>query len=253
MTQLSADNVSLNAGQTELFAKVNLSLAPGKLSCLIGPNGAGKSSLLTCLAGLKKPATGTVLLNGENLSGMSSTERAKQLSYLPQNRQLSWPISVEDAVALGRFAYGGTPARLSEADRIAVDEALDICELNGLRKRATDTLSGGELSRVHFARAFAGKAPLLIADEPLTALDPKHQLRVMRLIQRFTENGGTALVVLHDIALAAQFADVLLWMRFGRLVDEGSPAKTLTEQNMSRVFDVSARIEDGRLVSITDA
>ena len=156
-------------------------------------------------------------------------------------------------MALGRFAYGGTPAHLSEADRIAVDEALDICELNELRKRATDTLSGGELSRVHFARAFAGKAPLLIADEPLTALDPKHQLRVMRLIQRFTENGGTALIVLHDIALAAQFADVLLWIRFGRLVDEGPPASTFTEKNMSRVFDVDARIDNGRLISIADA
>ncbi len=253
MTQLTAENVSLKAGQTELFAKVNLSLAPGKLTCLIGPNGAGKSSLLTCLAGLKKPATGTVALNGESLTAMSSTDRAKQLSYLPQNRQLSWPISVEDAVALGRFAYGGTPARLSEADRIAVDHALNICELNELRKRATDTLSGGELSRVHFARAFAGKAPLLIADEPLTALDPKHQIRVMRLIQRFTENGGTALIVLHDIALAAQFADVLLWMRFGRLVDEGPPASTFTEKNMSRVFDVDARIDNGRLISIADA
>lgn len=253
MKQLTAENVSLKAGQTELFAKVNLSLAPGKLTCLIGPNGAGKSSLLTCLAGLKKPATGTVALNGESLTAMSSTDRAKQLSYLPQNRQLSWPISVEDAVALGRFAYGGTPARLSEADRIAVDDALNICELNELRKRATDTLSGGELSRVHFARAFAGKAPLLIADEPLTALDPKHQIRVMRLIQRFTENGGTALIVLHDIALAAQFADVLLWMRFGRLVDEGPPASTFTEKNMSRVFDVDARIDNGRLISIADA
>ena len=252
MTRLEAHQISLNAGRKSLFSDISLQLKTGRLTCLIGPNGAGKSSLLSCLAGLRAADRGEVTLNGVRLSSVTSAVRAQKISYLPQSRHLSWPISVEDAVALGRFAYGGTPARLSRADQLAVDQALATCELTELRERATDTLSGGELSRVHFARAFASKAPLLIADEPLTALDPKHQIRIMKLIKRFTESGSTALVVLHDISLAAQFADQLIWMRDGRIISEGPPAETLTSEAMEAVFDVTADIQNGRLISVSD-
>lgn len=252
MSLLSARNVSAQARNTPLLKSVSAELSAGELVCLIGPNGAGKSSLIRCMAGVHAIDAGDIALDGEPIMGFSPTERARKISYLPQTRPLAWPVRVCDAVALGRFAYGASPGRLSAADSHAVRKAIEDCDLTGFETRRTDTLSGGELARVHLARAMASEAPLILADEPLAALDPKHQLRLMRLMKRFTSAGGSALLVLHDIALAAQFADRLIWMRDGRIVESGSPAETLTRDTMKAVFDVHAQI-DGWQVTILDA
>ena len=171
---------------------------------------------------------------------------------MPQQRPLAWPNTVRDVVSLGRYAYGAAPGRLSAKDAAAVDAAIARCDLTGLAHRQTDTLSGGELARVHCARAFAAEAPLLIADEPVAALDPRHQFRIMDIIADFVAAGGGALVVLHDITLAARYASRMIWMKQGRIVADGAPEETLTAARMAEVYGVQARV-DGRRVEIEGA
>ena len=234
----------------ELFGEINLSFEPGTLTCILGPNGAGKSSLLKALSGLSKLHTGEVRLEGRNMAAFNPADRARKVSYLPQIRPLAWPIGVADAVALGRFAYGASPGQLREADRRAVEAAIEKCDLNPLRQRRTDTLSGGELARVHMARVFASEAPNLLADEPLAALDPRHQLRIMDLLTSYCRSGGCAVVVMHDMALAARYADRLVWMLDGRVQADGSPTETLTSDVIKKVFCVDAKIS-GDQISLT--
>ena len=242
MTELVASKVCLKVGTTSIVEDVSVSLRPNELVAILGPNGAGKTSLLRTLLGISKPTSGSAKLNSENCYSMSPSERAKIVSYLPQRRPLAWPYRVRDVVALGRFAHGAALGRLSIVDNAAVDDAIAACKLGELQHRGTDNLSGGELARVHFARAIAGKAPLLIADEPVAELDPKHQLLVADLIRQFVDDGGGALVVLHEVALAARFADRLIWMKEGSIIAEGSPAETLTSKIMQDVYGVRAHV-----------
>jgi iron complex transport system ATP-binding protein len=173
---------------------------------------------------------------------MPPAERARYVSYLPQRRPLAWPNKVHDIVALGRFAHGAALGRLGPEDAQAVREAIAACDLETLATRDADTLSGGEIARVHFARALAARAPLLIADEPTAALDPMHQLGIANLLRQFVDGGGGALVVLHDVGLAARFADRLIWMRDGRIVADGTPTGTLSAELMHQVYGVRAHV-----------
>lgn len=240
---LIARGITVEAGGATLVADAALTVSPGELVVLLGPNGAGKTSLLRAALGLA-PSSGTTTLNGEAVAAIDPATRARALSYLPQARPLAWPARVRDVVALGRFAHGVTLGRLSLRDAEAVDTALVRCDLIPLADRATDTLSGGELARVHLARALAAQVPLIVADEPVAALDPRHQHRVMDLLRDFVRGGGGALAVLHDLALAAAYADRLVWMKDGSVVAEGSVRETMTVERIAQVYGVRARIID---------
>jgi len=241
---LIARGIGVEAGGTTLVADADLTVSPSELVVLLGPNGAGKTSLLRAAIGLAD-ASGSATLDGQTTASMPAAARARALSYLPQMRPLAWPARVRDVVALGRFAHGVTLGRLSPRDAEAVDAALVRCDLIPLADRATDTLSGGELARVHLARALAAEAPLIVADEPVAALDPRHQHRVMGLLRDFVRDGGGALAVLHDLALAAAYADRLVWMKDGRVVAEGSVRETMTVERIAEIYGVRARIIDG--------
>ena len=162
---LQARNLTIVAGEATLVEAASFSLQAGELVALLGPNGAGKTSLLRGAIGLTLPTAGWARIDGEDTIRMTSRRRARRLAYLPQNRPLAWPNPVRDVVALGRFSHGAALGRLRGADRRAVERALAACDLDRLARRSTATLSGGELARVHCARAFAAEAPLLIADD----------------------------------------------------------------------------------------
>ncbi len=247
MTELAVRALTVVRDGATLVDDASFRFRTGELVALLGPNGAGKTTLLRAALGLVPPAGGTATLAGDDTQRLSPRKRARQASYLPQLRPLAWPSPVRDVVALGRFSHGAALGRLGDADRRAVAGALESCGLAALADRATDTLSGGELARVHFARAFAAEAPLLIADEPVAALDPRHQHRVMELVRSFVDKGGGALVVLHDIGIAARFADRLLWMRGGRVVADGTPAETLSAERLAEVYGVRASVEGLRV------
>ena len=242
MTELRAENITVRAGENTLLQDASLTLGAGKLAAILGPNGAGKTTLLRALLGYVKPDEGCALIGGDDAQSLSPINRARRISYLPQTRTMAWPNIVRDVVALGRYSHGASLGRLSKTDAAAVDAAIKACDIAHLSSRRADTLSGGELARVHCARAFAAQAPLLIADEPTAALDPRHQHRVMALMRSFANKDRGVLMVLHDVSLAAQYADRLIWMKDGRIESIGTPKETLTAERLADVYGVKARV-----------
>ena len=242
MAELAAYGVSVTLGGHRILHDASLRLGPGELVALLGPNGAGKTTLLRALLGLVQRSGGRVRIGGDDPARLPASERARRIAYLPQSRPLAWPIRVRDVVALGRFAHGASIGRLRGADAAAVERALLACGVGRLADRPCDTLSGGELARVHVARAMAAEAPFLIADEPTAALDPLHRHRIMGLVRACAGGGGGVLVVLHEAALAARFADRLVWLADGRIVADGPPEETLTPQRLAEVYGVRARV-----------
>lgn len=243
MVELTVDNATLRTGATTLVDNVSLKLRPGELVAIVGENGAGKSSLMRAIAGYLPLTSGQCIVGGRPVASLSAVERARHIAWLPQSVPLAWPIRVRDAVALGRFAHGAAPHRLTHKDERAVEHALAACDLMALAKRSTATLSGGELARVHIARALAGEAPILLADEPVAALDPRHVLAIMRLIRTSVDSGQSALIVLHDLGLAARFADRIIGMRQGSILVDGRPGDVVTPGWIQQLFDVASTVD----------
>ena len=254
MAELAVDRLCVSLGGREVVRDASWRLAAGELVALLGANGAGKTTVLRGVLGLTPRASGEVRVGADDPVRMSPPTRARCIAYLPQVRPLAWPVRVWDVVALGRFAYGTAPDRLRAADEEAVARAVRACDLERFVERSCTTLSGGELARVHVARALAADAPFLLADEPTAALDPRHQHQVMQLLRAGADAGRGVLVVMHDAALAARVADRLLWMAGGRIVADGSPEATLTPARMAEVYGVRAvvrRVERDWLISVT--
>ncbi|AKM06172.1 ABC transporter ATP-binding protein [Pelagerythrobacter marensis] len=243
MSVLEAHGLTYHAQGKPLVTDASFRLEPGELTMLIGPNGSGKSTLLRLALGLLAPDVGEALIDGTNVRTLSPVARARKAAHLPQTRPLAWPMPVRDVIALGRFAYGAAPGRLAAEDSAAVARAIAACRLAGFEDRAADTLSGGELARVHLARALATEAPLLIADEPVAALDPRYQHEVAQLFAHAAHEGRGVLTVVHDLPLAARYADRLIWMKDGRIVANGTVEETMTAARLADVFGIAAKIE----------
>ena len=254
MAELTVDRLYVTLGGHPVVRGATWRLVGGELVALLGANGAGKTTVLRAALGLVPRSAGTVGIGGDDPARMSPSHRARCIAYLPQIRPLAWPVRVRDVVALGRFAHGATLGRLGPADEQAVAHAVRACDLERFVERLCTTLSGGELARVHVARALAADAPFLLADEPTAALDPLHQHQVMQLLRAGADAGRGVLVVMHDAVLAARIADRLLWMANGRIVADGSPEATLTPTRLAEVYGVRAevrRMQRDWLISVT--
>jgi len=252
MSVLEARALAYRTEGAPLVEEAGFRLAPGELTMLIGPNGSGKTTLLRLALGLLQPDSGAATIDGEDVRALSPAARARKIAYLPQARPLAWPMPVRDVITLGRFAHGAAPGRLSAGDLTAVERAVAACRLAGFEGRTADTLSGGELARVHLARALASETPLLLADEPVAALDPRYQHEVARLFAETARAGRGVLTVVHDLALAARYAERLIWMKAGRIVADGSVAETMTAERLAEVFGIDAQVERcGTQVALT--
>jgi iron complex transport system ATP-binding protein len=237
---LTAQGLGVTLAGRAVLHDVSLSLSPGHLVALVGPNGAGKTTLLRALAGLV-PAQGSVQVGGDALSSLPLRERARRFAYLPQGHLVHWPLPARDIVALGRYPHGATdPARLAQKDTDAVLRAMQAADVVDLGERRVTELSGGERSRVALARVFAVEAPVILADEPTSSLDPRHQLDVMKTLRGAADEGTLVIVVTHDLGLAARFADIVLVLSDGRLVSQGAATEALSEQVMAEVFRIRA-------------
>jgi iron complex transport system ATP-binding protein len=237
---LTAQGLSVTLSGRAVLHDVSLALPSGRLVGLVGPNGAGKTTLLRALAGLV-PSEGIVHVGGNALSALSLRERARRFGYLPQGHMVHWPLPARDIVALGRYPHGATdPARLTPADAEAVARAMRIADVVDFAERPVTELSGGERSRVALARVLAVEAPVILADEPTSSLDPRHQIDVMKTLRLATGKGALVIVVTHDLGLAARFADTILVLSDGRLVSQGAPMEALSEQIMADVFRIRA-------------
>lgn len=247
MTLLCARDVRVTIDSKPLLDGVDAELHAGEMVGLIGPNGAGKTTLLRVLAKLLDPDSGAVTLEQIPLSHITHEAFARRCAYLAQGAHAHWPLSVESVVALGRLPHLGWRQALGSTDRAAIEAALAATEIEQLRVRAVTTLSGGERMRVLLARIFAAQPQMILADEPIAALDPYHQLHAMELLREHAHASGTpraVLTVLHDLNLAARFCDRLILMANGRIVCDGAPREVLTVDNVRKVYRVDARIVD---------
>ena len=243
MVMIRSRDLTVRLGRHVAISGVSTLLKPGQLVGIIGPNGAGKSTLIRALLGLVRPESGDVWIDGSPIASLSRKDIARGVAYLPQGQTLHWPLLVERLVALGRMPHLGPLSRLSLQDEAIVDAALARADVLHLKGRIATELSGGERARVLLARALTVGAPALIADEPLAALDPGHQLDVMDLLKSEARAGSLVVTVLHDLGMAARYCDRLLLMDGGRLVADGKPMEVLTEQSLAEVYGISACIE----------
>jgi iron complex transport system ATP-binding protein len=234
------DRVSVTLGTRRVVEGVSAEIGGGVIG-LIGPNGAGKSTLVRAIAGLI-PAEGAILIDGNAVTDLPLRDRARRIAYLPQGQSVHWPLTVERLVSLGRLPHLAPFARPAAADAAVIQQALARTDLIDLRDRPFDQLSGGERARVLLARALAVEAPLLLADEPLAALDPAHQIEVMALLRAEAARGVTVIAVLHDLTIAARWCDRLLLIDQGALVADGAPRDVLTADRIASVYGVSAFI-----------
>ncbi len=244
---LETNNVAIKLGSSLLLDDVGLSIEKGELVGLIGPNGAGKTTLLRALAGLRHPDAGTVRINNRDIRNMTARDLSRLVAYLAQDGEVHWPLSVEALVTLGRLPHRRGFGGISDADRNAVERAMAATDINAFRHRTVAQVSGGERMRILLARALAVEAPLLIADEPIAALDPLHQLRVMELLVATARRGHGVIVALHDLSLAARFCDRLILLAHGGIAAQGEPAGVLTDTNLARAYGIALvrGVQDG--------
>ena len=234
-------DLSLMLGSTRALHEVRLEIGAG-WTAIVGPNGAGKSSLLRVVAGLLRPASGEVLLDGQALTSMPPAQRARTMAWLAQQGEATDDLTVRELVQLGRLPHSGLFGGPGDDDDARVDRALDDAGCAAWQERRLHELSGGERQRVFLARALAVGAPWLLLDEPTTHLDPAQQIAVVRLLQRLVAAGSSVLAVMHDLSLAL-LADRLVVMAAGRAVASGARDDPALHTALIEVFVGAIRIE----------
>jgi iron complex transport system ATP-binding protein len=241
-------DVSVRFGSVDAVRDVSLTVESGAWIALIGPNGAGKTSMLRAMCRLVS-FRGEIALDGQSVRALSRRELARIIAFVPQTPVTPHELTVAEYVLLGRTPYLAYLGDESRADRLAAQRALDRLELRAFAERALGSLSGGELQRAVLARALAQEAPILMLDEPTTALDLGRQQQVLELVDSLRSDGLTVVSTLHDLTLAGQFADRLVLLDRGAVVAEGRPEDVLSVENLESYYDASVRVieEDGRV------
>ena len=235
------DSVGLVLDGRAIVKTVSMEVNPGEVLALVGPNGAGKSSILSLLAGDVHATSGTAFLGDRDVSKYRPDEASRLRSVLMQANQVSFPFSVWEIVEMGRAPWARTP--LIAQDEEAIEEALTLADVGHLSERRFNQLSGGERARVSLARVLAQRTPLVLLDEPTAALDLKHQESVMKTIRDLADDGRGVVVVVHDLSVAAGYADRVAMVVEGRLEATGSPSEVIVADRVSKVYGVDVDIE----------
>ncbi|WP_206502144.1 heme ABC transporter ATP-binding protein [Streptomyces chrestomyceticus] len=233
-TYARADGLGVRLGNRTVLDSIGLEVTTGQVLALVGPNGAGKSTLLAALAVDLPATTGEVRIDGRPAIAWTAPELALRRAVLPQAAALSFPFTVADVVRMGRAPWAGTPRE--DEDEAAVAEAMAATEVTGFAGRPFAALSGGERARVALARVLAQRAPLLLLDEPTAALDLRHQELVLRICRERAAAGAAVAVVLHDLGLAAAYADRAALLHDGRIAAQGPPGEVFGAELLSRVY-----------------
>ncbi len=241
---LEVNNISINYGVCTVVQDISFSLQAGKTIALLGANGAGKTTLLKSLNGSLPIANGEILLNGKELKSFSRREIAQKIAVIAQENETKFPVSVLEFVLSGRFAHGAAFGWETEKDLQIALECLEKCDLQTYANRTMNRLSGGERQRVVLARALATEAEILLLDEPTANLDLAHQALMFRLVKEKCSNeNGAAIVITHDLNLAAEFADEIILLKNGKILAKGVPEKVFTEENLHKIFGVKVLLD----------
>lgn len=240
---LSCESLWLSYGKHEVIRGLDVSLLPGGVSILIGANGCGKSTLLRGLAGLMPSSEGRVMLEGQELRELPRREVARRLGLLPQSPKVPAGVQVGELVALGRAPYTGWLGLLGADDKAAVARAMRATDVTSLAEVPLETLSGGQRQRAWLAMALAQEPEVLLLDEPTTFLDIVHQLELLEVVVELNRRRGTTVVVvLHDINLAARYADELVVLKNGQVIAQGTPREVVTPELLHLAFGLEAQV-----------
>lgn len=248
----SVVNLNITAGSKKILRHINLDIKSGDLTAIIGPNGAGKSTLAKALTGLNlEKKKNEIFYHGINMHHFSKTELAKRRAFLSQKTNTAFAFPVEDIVSMGRFPYyNHVPSKF---DKEKIREAIRFADIEHLINRSSETLSGGELQRVHFARVLAQcldepekmTKKLLILDEPANNLDPKYQFELLDLVKRLSKTHRlTSVIVMHDLNQTALFADDVIVLNQGEFVAQGSPEEVLNESLLEEVYQIPFKVKN---------
>lgn len=240
MTKLKTSDLSIGYDKKIIVNDITVEIPDGKITSLIGPNGSGKSTFLKALARILEPAKGDVYIDGENVQRLDTKTVAQKIASLSQTTTQVNGLTVEEIVAYGRFPYQKGFAGLKEEDHQLIQWALEATNLTKLKQRTLLTLSGGQQQRVWIAMALAQDTDILILDEPITFLDPAHQLEILELLQEINHQGKTILMTIHDMNHASRFSDYLLGMKKGELIFQGTPKEIFTADKLLNLFDIQA-------------
>ncbi len=238
MTILAASDLGFAYRTRQILQGVSLQIRAGEVFAIIGPNGAGKTTLLRLLARLARAQTGRVTLNGVDLWSLTARKSASQIAYVPQAAEPSWPLTVQEYVALGRAPHRGWWWPLTAEDWAAITSALDCLGLAECSDRPITELSGGEWQRVRLAQALTRQPGIMLLDEPTTHLDPRYQREVLSLVRQLASGGFAVAVTLHDLNLASGWVDQVALLAGGRLLTCGPPDQVLTPEWLFQAYGI---------------
>jgi len=238
---LQVAGLDVTRGKRKILHGVSCEASRGEVLSLIGANGSGKSTLLKTILRLLPHEAGRIELKQQCVDSYPPRERAKLMSYMAQENECRWPISVRRVVALGRMPHQGPWDRLSEDDEALVEQSMEMAGILELAERNIMHLSGGERRRALFARALASQPELLLADEPTAGLDPYHQLHLMELFREQAKMGRSVIVVLHDLTLASRFSDRIVLLRDGHVLADGKPSEVMSPDILSQAYSIESR------------
>lgn len=242
---LEVKDISIGYGLRAVLRDVSLELGDGRIIVLLGANGAGKTTLIKGLNATAPTSSGEIRLDERPIANLSRREIAKNIAVVAQENETRFPITVLEFVLSGRFVHGGAFGWETDNDIQFTEKALDDCDLTGYASRLMNELSGGERQRVVLARALATGAKILLLDEPTANLDLAHQAMMFSLVrERSHASGASAVVITHDLNLAAEFADEILMLKDGRIAAKGTPAEALTAGNIHDVFGVDVMLDE---------
>ncbi len=247
---LSIENLRIKFGDFEALHGINLSLPKGKLIGLIGPNGCGKSTMMKCVSKINKGWTGTIKVDGVNISGLRPIDLARIVANVPAEAGPTFGMTVSDLVMLGRYPFINKVWWETPDDERVVREALRTFGLENLRKKQLTLLSSGERQRALIAKAYVQEPKVMLVDEPTSHLDMKYKLDVMEYLKSMALGDMTVLVAEHDISLMARYCDMCIIMKSGSIVEIGDPKKVVDADLIRRVYDVEAKVgfdDDGEI------
>src|SRR5699024_2080794 len=244
MSRMHTEDLHIHYGNNKVINGIDIKIPDKQVTAIIGSNGCGKSTLLKAMTRIIPYQDGTVIFDGKEISSEQTKQLAKKMAILPQSQESTSGLTVRELISYGRFPYQNAFGKLTKEDKEAIDWAMEVTNTSTFQYQVVDTLSGGQRQRVWIAMALAQETNVIFLDEPTTYLDMAHQLEILELLDRLNkEQERTKIMVLHDLNQATRFADYMIALKEGQIVQTGSAKKVMTPEVLKEVFHIDALID----------